>query len=80
VAGSCEHGNETSGSLKGRVFLVHLSDCQLYNYTCGLNVDDVTAFALSFTNLRIIESILLTHINIFPLTLYNHYSCYDAFK
>jgi hypothetical protein len=28
VAGSCEHGNEVSGSLKGGKFLDWLSDCQ----------------------------------------------------
>jgi hypothetical protein len=29
VAGCCEHGNEPSGSIKGREFLDKLSDCQL---------------------------------------------------
>jgi hypothetical protein len=29
VAGSCEHGNEPSGSIKGGEFLDQLSDCQL---------------------------------------------------
>jgi hypothetical protein len=27
VAGSCEHGNEPSGSIKGTEFLDQLSDC-----------------------------------------------------
>jgi hypothetical protein len=27
VAACCEHGNEPSGSLKGRIFLDYLSDC-----------------------------------------------------
>jgi hypothetical protein len=27
VAGSCEHGNESSGSVKGGEFLDYLSDC-----------------------------------------------------
>jgi len=27
VAGHCEHGNELLGSMKGRKFLDHLSDC-----------------------------------------------------
>jgi len=29
VVSSCENGNETSGSIKGREFLEHLSDYQL---------------------------------------------------
>jgi hypothetical protein len=29
VAGSCEHGNETSDSEKSGEFLYHSSDCQL---------------------------------------------------
>jgi hypothetical protein len=29
VAGSCEHGNEPSGSIKGAEFLYKLSDYQL---------------------------------------------------
>jgi hypothetical protein len=29
VAGSCEHGNKPSGSIKGGEFLDFLSDCQL---------------------------------------------------
>jgi hypothetical protein len=29
MARSCERGNETSGSVKGRYFLGWLSDCQL---------------------------------------------------
>jgi hypothetical protein len=29
VASSCEHGNETSGYIKGEEFLDKLSDCQL---------------------------------------------------
>jgi hypothetical protein len=28
VAGFCEHGNETSGSVKGGEFVDQLSDCQ----------------------------------------------------
>jgi hypothetical protein len=31
VAGSCEHGNESSGSIKGVEFLDYLSDYQLPN-------------------------------------------------
>jgi hypothetical protein len=31
VAGSCEHGNELSGSKKGGEFLDQMSDCTLYN-------------------------------------------------
>jgi len=27
MAGSCEHGNESSGSVKGGEFIVELSDC-----------------------------------------------------
>jgi hypothetical protein len=30
VAGSCEHGNEPSGSIKGEKFLDYLNDCQLF--------------------------------------------------
>jgi len=30
VAGSCEHDNEPSGSLKGGEFFDHLSNCQLF--------------------------------------------------
>jgi hypothetical protein len=30
VVGSCEHGNEPSGSIKGGTFLYQLSDYQLY--------------------------------------------------
>jgi hypothetical protein len=30
VAGSCEHDNEPSGSIKGREFLDQLSDYQLH--------------------------------------------------
>jgi hypothetical protein len=29
VVGCCEHGNNPSGSVKGRTFLVQLSDSQL---------------------------------------------------
>jgi hypothetical protein len=29
VSGSCEHGNEPSGSIKGREFLGQESDCWL---------------------------------------------------
>jgi hypothetical protein len=42
VAGSCEHGNEHSGSIKGREFLDELTDCWLlkkvsapWNYLCS---------------------------------------------
>jgi hypothetical protein len=30
VAGSCEHGNETSGSIKGKEFLGQLSGCSIF--------------------------------------------------
>jgi hypothetical protein len=30
VAGSCEHGNKHSGSIKGGEFLRQLSDCWLF--------------------------------------------------
>jgi hypothetical protein len=33
VAGSCEHGNEPSVSIKGGEFLVHLGDIQLLKMT-----------------------------------------------
>jgi hypothetical protein len=29
VAETCEHGNDTSGSIKGREFIDHLSGCQI---------------------------------------------------
>jgi hypothetical protein len=29
VAGSCEHGNESSGFIKGREFFDQMSGCQL---------------------------------------------------
>jgi hypothetical protein len=38
VAGSCEDGNEPSGSIKGGEFLGYLSDCQLlknYSVPCS---------------------------------------------
>jgi hypothetical protein len=31
VEGSCEHGNEPSGSIKGGKFLGQMSDCQHLN-------------------------------------------------
>jgi hypothetical protein len=34
VVGCCEHCNEPSGSIKGRVFLGDLSDCQLLKKDC----------------------------------------------
>jgi hypothetical protein len=30
VAGSCDHYNEPSGSIKGEEFLDRLSDCQIF--------------------------------------------------
>jgi hypothetical protein len=30
VAGSCEHANETSGSIKGGKFLEKLGDCEFF--------------------------------------------------
>jgi hypothetical protein len=30
MAGSCEHGNECSGSIKGSEFLEYPSDCKLF--------------------------------------------------
>jgi hypothetical protein len=35
VAGSCEHGNELLGSIKGGKFVDYLSDCQLFNKDSG---------------------------------------------
>jgi hypothetical protein len=34
VAGSCKHGNETLGAIKGREFVYHLSDYQLLKKDC----------------------------------------------
>jgi hypothetical protein len=36
VAGSCEHGNEPSGSIKVGEFLDYLSNYQLLNRDCAL--------------------------------------------
>jgi hypothetical protein len=33
VAGSCEHGNEPPGSIKGEELLEKLSECQLHEVT-----------------------------------------------
>jgi hypothetical protein len=38
VAGSCEHGNEPSGSIKGGKFLDWLSDYQLLKKDCSLEL------------------------------------------
>jgi hypothetical protein len=35
VAGSYEHGNKASGSIKGEEFLNWLSDCQLLRKDCA---------------------------------------------
>jgi hypothetical protein len=35
VSGFCDHGNEISGSIKGREFLDCLSDCQLVKKGSG---------------------------------------------
>jgi hypothetical protein len=48
VAGSCEHGNETSGSIKGREFLGYLSEllasqeglCSMELITQELSLDE----------------------------------------
>jgi len=34
VAGSCEHGSEASGSMKGGEFLGQVRDCQLLKNMC----------------------------------------------
>jgi len=34
VASCCEHGNEPSGTIKGREFIGYLSDCQLLKKDC----------------------------------------------
>jgi hypothetical protein len=36
VAGSCEHGNERSGSIKDGKFIDHLNDYQLINMDCSM--------------------------------------------
>jgi hypothetical protein len=35
MAGSCEHGNESSGSIKGEKFLDWVIDCQLFKKDCA---------------------------------------------
>jgi hypothetical protein len=41
VAGSCEHGNEPSGSIKGGELADQLSDYQLLKKDCSIEIVDI---------------------------------------
>lgn len=49
VSGCCEHGHEPSGSIKGRRFLDHLSNCQFLRRTLLLVINALFVDLVSVT-------------------------------